>query len=98
MAGIKKISINEATKILINKMLEKYNVDYDYIFDNQEIDGVPWYQYYTWTQEESDKYKEFFIDFLRHNIKPKFLKKQAIREWDWFNLMYGLKIKDENRL
>ena len=50
----------ETLTVLINKMLEKYNIDIDYVINNPNIENVPWYQYYTFTKEEHDQWEEFF--------------------------------------
>lgn len=94
---MKKIKIGdiELAKALINKILESFNVDYDWVIANQEVDGRPWFQHFEWTQEESDNYKKWFIEFFQKNVSPRLSKKILEKEWQWFNLMYGLKIKDE---
>lgn len=96
---MKKIYIGseELVKILVDKMLEKYNVNTDYVIANPTIDGISWFQYYTWTSEEQSTYKEWFIKFLKNNVKPKLNKERIEREFFWFDLMWGLKIaNDEN--
>lgn len=75
-------------KTVINKMLNKHNVDYDYVKDNPEIEGVPWYQHYTMTTQEELELEKFFISLYK---KMK-LGSRSEKEWAWFNLMYGLKI------
>jgi hypothetical protein len=100
MAKIKKLRIGDPKipRKLIDKMLEKYGVDYDYIMDNQKIEGKLWCSYYTWTQKESNEYKKWFIDFLQNDVSPRRSKKLLEREWQWFDMMYGLRIKDDDRL
>ena len=100
MAGIKKLKVGnpEIAKALFNKMLEKHCIDYDYIMANQHINGVAWCSHYDWTQQESDEYKKWYIKFYQENVTPRYTKKYLEKSWQWFNLMYGLKIKDENRL
>ena len=93
-----KVGDPELVKILINKMTENHDIDYDFIMENQHENGIPWCCCYEWTQEESDEYKKWFIEFFQKSVTPKRPKYQLAREWQWFNLMYGLRIKDENRL
>jgi len=97
MGGIKKIKRNspDLAKILINKMLENHDIDYDYVMANQHIDGKVWCSHYEWTQEQSDNYKDWWMDFFRNNVSPKMSKTQLKKEWSWFDLMYGLRIKEE---
>jgi len=83
-------------KTLINKQLEKHGVDYEYIIANQykikKRFKCDWYQHYTFdTKEEFDAWKDFCIDFLLKNITPKPSLKQVLKEFNWFNLGYGLK-------
>jgi hypothetical protein len=97
MAGIKKLKVGnpELAKILIDKMLEKHGIDYDYVIANPQIDGSVWCSHYDWTQEESDNYKKWWIDFFQNNVSPRRSKKLLEIHWQWFNLQYGLRIKDE---
>lgn len=82
----------ETLTVLINKMLEKYNIDIDYVINNPNIENVPWYQYYTFTKEEHDQWKEFFINHVTKECKPKLTKKRAESAFAWFDLRWGLKI------
>jgi hypothetical protein len=92
-----KIKRYDLPKVLIDKMLEPYNSSYDYVLANPEIEGKPWYQYYTYKSEEDlQKFKDFFILTLTKNTTPKFTQKIAEKEWSWFNLMYGLKEEFRN--
>jgi len=90
-----KAGSEELIKVLIDKMLEKYGVGYDYVNKNQTLYETPWYQYYTWTQKESDEYEKWWIEFMKANVSPKYSVKYIKSSWPWFNLKYGLKIKDE---
>lgn len=77
--------------IIIDKMLEKHGVDYAYVLENQEIEGMPWYTYYTFTKEEEKAFKDWFIKFVGKKIK--FSKKHIEIEYSLFSLMYGLRIE-----
>lgn len=80
---MKKDKFHELIERLFNKILEKHGVDYNYIMAHQEINGVPWYDYYTMTQKEFDDFKLWampqFVKFFKN-------KKQAEREYAWFTL------------
>ena len=94
---MKKYKRQDLPKVLIDKMLEPHGSSYDEVVANPKIDGIPWYQYYTWkSQEEVDKFKEFFIFTLTKQTTPKIALKQAEKEWAWFSLMYGLKEEFRN--
>ena len=85
----------ETLRTLINTMLKKHNVDFDYVKENQTINGTPWFQYFTWTTTEEKEFKDFFIKHLTTKCSPPMSKHRVEKEFSWFNLMYGLKIKDE---
>ena len=93
----KRININDPAlaKILIDKMLENHDVDYDWVMKNQHIDGMPWCSKLEWTTEQSENYKKWFIDFFYTRVSPRMTKKKIKKDYVWFDLMYGLKIKDE---
>jgi hypothetical protein len=56
-----------------------------------------WYRKYTWTQDQHDDYKKWWIDYVYKNRKHfgvKYATKKAIvARFEWFNLMWGWKIK-----
>ena len=90
-----KVESPEIARALINKMLEKHNVDYDWVMANQEVDGRMWCTHFSWTQQESNEYKKWYIKFYQENVTPRYTKKYLEKFWQWFNLMYGLRIEDE---
>ena len=47
---------NQTFKDLVNKMLEPYNVDYDYVVKNPIIEGNNWYEHYTWTKDDQNEF------------------------------------------
>ena len=99
MAKAKKLKVgrDNIIKILIDKMLEKYGIDYDYVVANEMIDGKLWCSNYEWTLSEAEEYKKWWIKFWQENVIPRYTKKYLEREYMWFNLMWGLKIKDYER-
>jgi len=48
-----------------------------------------WYLHKTWTVEQSNEYKKWFLTEIKKDLKLK--KQQAQKEWEWFNLMWGWK-------
>ncbi len=74
---------------IINKQFEIAGLDVSYK-DILNVKG--WYLKYTCSTEQSKKWEEWVAKLLEK--KMKFTKKTAQREASWFNLMYGLKIKD----
>ena len=93
-----KIGRDNIIKILIDKMLEPYNSNYDEVVETKMIDGKLWFTHFEWTLGEAEEYKKWWIKFYQENVTPRYTKKYLEKSWQWFNLMYGLKIKDENRL
>lgn len=87
-------------KMLIDTQfsIAQHNISYDYIVEHQEQikqnSGVPWYQHYTITSDQHRKFKEVAISIFRKQLKLK--KDRAEKEFGWFNLAYGLKVKDND--
>lgn len=83
---------NVIIRTILNKMLEKHGVDFDYIMKNQEIDGKNWFDYYTMTQEEDDAWREWSMNYL----KSTYIRKERREpEFNWLRLMWGLRIKED---
>jgi hypothetical protein len=84
---------------LINKELEQYKVDYDYVNDVnfREKHSCEWYEYYRFnTKQDYDEWKNYCVAFLTTNITPKISKKRALEIFAWLDLMWGLKHNYEN--
>jgi hypothetical protein len=62
---------------------------YDDIKDRKD----EWYKEFTMTQEESDAFKDYAIRYLRRELKTGYYK--ADTEYQWFDLMWGLRISDK---
>lgn len=81
---------SEVFKEIINKQLELYNVDYNYVVKNKEIEGKPWYIYYTFkTKEDFDNWKNFSIKLMINNLK--YNKEYSKKTFEMINFNYGLK-------
>lgn len=89
----KTLSIDDLVTIMLNKMLEKYGVDVQYILEHQYIDGKLWCTYYTFTKEEAEEYKIWAMKFLKENRKN-WNKAKIEKEFSWFNLMWGLRVDE----
>ena len=48
-----------------------------------------WYMQKTWTADQSNEYKKWFLTEIKKDLKLK--KTQAEKEWLWFNLKWGWK-------
>ena len=75
--------------ILINRMLEKHGKTYLEVKDDPY-----WYNTYTWTAEEEQEYKAWFVDYLCHNVTPRVSRRQAEREYSHFIFGWGLTVKE----
>lgn len=92
---------------LIDNMLEPYGVTKRWLMDNTEkeygkdgkvismkINGVEWYNHYTWTETQETKWINWAVSRVRKELR--FTKSYATRYVAMLNLNYGLKtIKNE---
>lgn len=78
-------------KHLINKMFEYAHVPQT--FDDIKDRKDEWYREFTMTQEESNAFKDYAIRYLKRELKTGYYK--ADTEYQWFDLMYGLRISDK---
>jgi hypothetical protein len=83
----------EVIEHLINKMFEYANLPqrYDDIKDRKD----EWYKEYTMTQDQSYAFKAYAIPYLRKALKTGHYT--ADTEYQWFDLVYGLKISDKKK-
>lgn len=81
-------------KHLINKMFEYAQLPqtYDDIKDCKD----EWYKEYTMTKEQSHSFKNYAIRYLKKEFKVNY--HQAELEYQFFDLMWGLKISDDNSI
>lgn len=77
-------------KKLVDKMLEPYGVNYDYVVENQFIEGEDWYMHYTWDTAEERDFRTWAVKEIRKHFKC--TKEKAEKEYDMFNLMWGLRL------
>lgn len=93
----KKMSKDDAVRLIINKELKRYKVDIDYVKDNPTIGGERWYEYYTFnSEEEYEKWEKFSKRILR-KVFPYSDKKFIDNEFSYLNLAYGLRCKYGNK-
>lgn len=76
---------------LINKMFEYAHIPQTY--DDIKNRKDEWYREFTMTQEESNAFKDYAIRYLKRQLKTGYYK--ADTEYQWFDLMYGLRISDK---
>ena len=69
----------DLVKALVNKMLEKYGVDYNFVFNNPRINGIEWFRYYSFTPKEDEAFKELLPqDLLKFGLIPEFIGRLPI--------------------
>jgi hypothetical protein len=83
----------------INKMMEiaGYKITYLDLQRNEKLakeGDVDWYQFYTMTTDQQEEWKQWFLTRYRKVFKAN--SKVALNDYEWFNLSWGLKIKDED--
>ena len=87
---------SELIKEMINKMLEPYGVDMNYVSANPHIDNEPWFQHFTHTQKEEDEWLEWSYKRAKEVLKR---DRQYCKKFvDYINFMYGLKIKNNEQI
>jgi len=85
---------NPATvELIINKMLSKHNVDMKYVIAHPIVDGMDWFQYYTWSYLESQEFRSWLITFARTECSGRMSKAFAEKYYREFDDMWGLKIE-----
>lgn len=105
MAYRKKISDHEFLRDVISFELKKFGIDYDYLMslpewpeDRSMIDPDveyrnDWYQRYCFdTFDEFLAWKVYFFEHWKDHAPARCWKRSIVeREFEWCNLMYGLK-------
>lgn len=87
--------IDKFLKDTINKMMEI--AGHKERYDDLKAFGDGWYQHFTMTVEQSNKYKAWFVkEILERNVA--YSEAKAEKEYMWFNLAYGLRISDPENL
>ena len=80
----------EAWSVIFEKQLEKFGVTRKTMVE--KVGDVEWFSYYTFTPEEEQTFKQWFVNFLIQQCHPKLTLRAAVKEYDWFALGYGLKV------
>lgn len=88
------IGTEEYLRKVINYMLREYDVTYDDVikYKDGEIKGMLWNDYYWDTSESNKEFELWFKNFIKKECKGTFSKKYTNRIYEWFNLVYGLKV------
>ena len=83
-------SKDEIVRLIINKQLKPYKVDYDYVIKNPQINGEDWFRYYRFNNEkEFEKWKRYSIKLLKRHVTQG-SEEIANREFSMIDLYYGL--------
>ena len=85
---LKQEKINAFIEKALVEMFERVNAEYTKEF----VARLDWYQKYSWTQEEEDAYRDWFLKEIKKDLK--LTKKEGLKEFQWFCLDYGWKLKE----
>lgn len=75
----------------LSGQLDDIEDKFQYIKDNQKIDGIDWYTYYTLTEEQFKVFEEWFIKLLMKKYRVPVASRERL--FGEFVLMWGLKNK-----
>ena len=91
---MKKNKNQIVVETLINKMFEiaGHSVTYDDIKDRNDN----WYQQWTMTEEQNKEWRDWGLKYLKK--QGGILKARADKEMAFFDLMYGLKIQQDDKM
>lgn len=91
----KRINLDLAVKLIIDKELQKYNVDMYYVMEHPIINGENWCNYYTFNSEkEFNRWKKFSLKIIKKAI-PYADDYILNREFSTLNLMWGIRVNYE---
>lgn len=84
-------------KLIINKELYKFGIDYDYVVKHQEIDGKRWFEYYTFDNpKEYLSWERYSLRVIRWYYTS--TKEQAKKEFSMLSLNYSLMFNFDYKL
>ena len=91
---MRESKIDTFVKKALSKMFTYVGFDsFNEEFTKQYSD---WYSRRTWTQEQSDDFKNWFIAAAKKDLK--FTPKAAEREYSWFDANWGWKLAEEENV
>jgi hypothetical protein len=74
----------------LNKMFQAIGMEK---WDKEFTSKQDWYQQKTWTVEQREAYKKWFLKEIRTDLK--LTKTSAEKEWSWFHLMWSWKEQEQ---
>lgn len=81
---------NDIVKMIVNKQLKPYGVNYDHVVKSPKINGEDWFIHYTFNNEQDyNKWRKYSIKLIKKHITND--QKMAEREFSWIDLYCGLK-------
>jgi len=84
MSKKEKLTTQDFLDKAFNKLFQSVGFEsWDKEFSKRE----DWYMQKTWTTDQSEDYKKWFLTEIKKDLKLK--KDRAEKEWQWFNLMWG---------
>ena len=83
---VKRLTTEDFIEKAFNKLFQSVGLEkWDKEFTKQDN----WYTLKTWTKAESEKFKQWFIQEIKKDLK--YTSRAAEKEWAWFDLMWGWK-------
>lgn len=87
----KKLTEEEALRLIINYQLKPYGVDIDYVKLHPTINEFEWFYHYTFkTKQQYNRWKFFSYEMLKRCM-PHLPKKEIAKEFSMIDLMWGLR-------
>jgi hypothetical protein len=74
----------------LDKMFKSVGFEH---FDKDFTSQESWYTLRSWSEEDCDKFKDWFVQEAKKSLK--WSKKTAEREFSYFNLMWGWTVTPE---
>ena len=88
---------NNIIKLIINKELWRFGVDYDYVVKHQKIDGKKWFEYYTFNSpKEYRSWERYSLRVIKWYYTS--TKEQAQKEFSMVSLNYSLVLNFDYKL
>lgn len=79
----------------VNMALQQYGVDFNHVINNPMVNGVQWFQYYTFkSKSDYDGWRRYTIKLLQQVALMS--KRTAHKYFSAIDLAYGLKTKATN--
>lgn len=90
---MKEQKITKFMEKALDKMFQSVGMEK---WDKSFTDQPEWYSLKTWTPEQSNEFKAWFLAQIKKDLKIN--KPSAEKEWNWFNLKWGWKEQQASKI